>query len=109
VPPPELPVQPTRLHRLRAAREIVEGADAIPDGVLRDVRSGEQGLSSDDGVLHGGGLHLGAVPICVVHLHSLPLTEGIPCQGDESAARQSGEAALPGLVGLGAALVPQGE
>ena len=88
-------------------KQVVERADAVPDGVLRDVRASEQALRPDDGVLHGGGLHLGVVPILVVHLDALALADRIPRQGDESAPRQSGQAALPRLVRLGAALVPE--
>src|SRR5260370_13796659 len=76
-------------------KQIIERADAIPNGVLRDVRPGEQALHPDDGVLHGRGLHLGAMPIFVVHLHALSLADGVPRKCDEPAPRQSCPAALP--------------
>ena len=88
-------------------KQIIERADAVPNGVLRDVGPGEQALRSNDGVLDGRGLELGIVPIFVIHLHALTLAEGVPCESDEAAPCQSGEAALPCLVRLGAVLVSQ--
>jgi len=49
------------------------------------------------------------VPVFVVHLDALALADRVPRECYEAAPRQSGQAALPGLVSLRAALVAKRE
>src|SRR5258708_3108427 len=71
------------------------------------MRSGQQALCPDDGVLDCGACSFCVVQVLVVHLDALALSERVPCQGDETPPRETRQAALPCLMRFSAALVAE--
>ena len=99
MPPPELPVQPSRCGiDLGPARQVVESAEAVPDPVAGELPADQKRADARHGVLGRAPDH-GLAPR-VQHLKSLALADRVIAQHRHAVLGQQDADALIGLVGL---------
>ena len=95
-----------RIH-FGARQQVVQSANAVPDGVAGEGVSHQHALRAEFGMFHGGGEELGIVPVRIEELLALFLAERIPGEGHVSPAGQRAENLLPGGMGFAAHFMPQ--
>ena len=68
---------PLGIHFLTAG-QIIERADAVPDGVAGDVVAGNQALRAEHGVLARRSHQSGGAQVGIEELHPFALPGGVP-------------------------------
>src|SRR5439155_1666244 len=90
-----------------AADEIIERADAVPDGVAGDAVAGDQGLHAEHGVLARRGYEARGAQVGIVELQPFALADRVPGERYEALGREAAQHVLPRLMRLRAGFMPQ--
>ncbi len=90
-----------------ARQQVIEGAQAVPDGVARQAVAYQKALNSKHSVLGRGTYDLRFAEVFIIELHALALADCVPGERHVAPASQRNQYLLPDRVRLCARFMPE--